>query len=132
MEWAPHAHELLIGSQGDVYRLTIDASRWEEWEEGEHEAAPLVPYRGELSRLTRTEEREFGVRYLPDGSGYTYMRAGALIRVTFDDHRILQLDPELEDGETMSSYAISPDQKRVVFLARKGASGFGAGGLEKR
>ncbi len=127
IQWAPESHEMLVGSQGDVYRLTIDATLWDEWDEGDDEDSPLVAYRGELSRLTRTDENERGVQYLPDGSGYTFMRGGALIRVTFDDHKLLQLDPELEDGEQMSSYAISPDQKRVVFMARKGASSFAQG-----
>ncbi|MBX3365192.1 MAG: prolyl oligopeptidase family serine peptidase [Phycisphaeraceae bacterium] len=81
---------------------------------------PFVPYRGRLSRLTRTRETESDVQYLPDGSGYTYLRGGALLRVRFGSHDIVQLDPELRDGERMVGYRISPDQKRLVFLATRG------------
>ena len=86
------------------------------------ELKPVVPYRGELTRLTRTRERESDVQYLPDGSGYTYLRGGALLRVSFGDHQIVQLDPELKDGERMVGYRISPDMKRLVFLATRGQS----------
>jgi dipeptidyl-peptidase-4 len=82
--------------------------------------APVTPYRGELTRLTRTRERETDVQYLPDGSGYTYLRSGALLRVSFGDHQIMQLDPELKDGERMVGYRISPDKRRLVFLANRG------------
>lgn len=79
-----------------------------------------TPYRGDLTRLTRTRERESDVQYLPDGSGYTYLRDGALLRVTFGEHQIVQLDPELKDGERMVGYRLSPDMKRLVFLASRG------------
>lgn len=88
---------------------------------------PVLPYRGDLERLTRTREHESDVQYLPDGSGYTYLRAGALLRVSFGDHRIIQLDPELKDGERMVGYSISPDQTRLVFLANRGDSFRGRG-----
>ncbi len=84
------------------------------------EAKPVTPYRGRLSRLTRTRERESDVQYLPDGSGYTYLRDGALLQVTFGSHEIVQLDPELRDGERMVGYRISPDRNRLVFLATRG------------
>lgn len=82
--------------------------------------APVVPYRGELTRLTRTRDRLSDVQYLPDGSGYTYLRGGALLRVSFGDHRIVQLDPQLKDRERMVGYRISPDMNRLVFLATRG------------
>ncbi len=90
------------------------------------EAAPAVPYRGDLTRLTRTREREADVQYLPDGKGYTYLRNNALLRVVFGEHEIVQLDPELKDSERMVGYRISPDQKRLVFLANRGGGGPGA------
>lgn len=86
------------------------------------ELKPVAPYRGDLVRLTRTRERESDVQYLPDGSGYTYLRGGALLRVSFGDHQIIQLDPELKDGERMVGYRISPDMKRLVFLASRSVS----------
>lgn len=87
------------------------------------ELKPIAPYRGDLVRLTRTRERESDVQYLPDGSGYTYLRGGALLRVSFGDHQIIQLDPELKDGERMVGYRISPDMKRLVFLASRSVPG---------
>ena len=113
IEWSPEGTEMLVLSGGDIYRLSLDASKWDEVDEND------MPYRGELERLTRTRERESRVAYLPDASGYTYLREGALLHVSFGDHKILQLDPPLEDNEQMSGYAISPDMKRLVFLASK-------------
>ncbi|MCL4222505.1 MAG: prolyl oligopeptidase family serine peptidase [Phycisphaerales bacterium] len=88
---------------------------------------PVAPYLGDLTRLTRTRERESDVQYLPDGSGYTYLRAGALLQVCFGDHRIVQLDPQLKDGERMVGYKISPDRKRLVFLANRGDNYWASG-----
>ncbi len=86
------------------------------------ELKPSTPYLGDLVRLTRTRERESDVQYLPDASGFTYLRNNALFRVTFGSSEIVQLDPELKDGERMVGYRISPDQKRLVFLATRGAA----------
>ena len=181
IEWSPVAHDMLLISGGDLYRLTIDAEAWdrpfappaggpspvveeptappaaEVAQEGEQdpetqqavtadgsaEAAtpepadtaaqspdapraadlvPVTPDRGELIRLTRIRESMSDVQYLPDGSGYTYLRGGALLRVSFGDHRIVQLDPALKDGERMVGYRISPDMRRLVFLATRGES----------
>lgn len=129
-QWSESGDELLLLSGGDIYRLTLDREEWDspiEPPEGEDSDAPVVPYRGDLERLTFTRERESDVQYLPDGSGYTYLRGGALLRVSFGDHRIVQLDPELKDGESMVGYRISPDQKRLVFLANRGDSFWGKG-----
>lgn len=130
-EWSDAGDEMLLLSGGDIYRLTLDAEQWAapiEPSDDEDEAGkPVTPYRGDLERLTFTRERESDVQYLPDGSGYTYLRGGALLRVSFGDHRIVQLDPELKDGERMVGYRISPDQKRLVFLANRGESYWGRG-----
>jgi len=185
IEWSPVAHDMLLITGGDLYRLTIDAEAWDrtfgppagspppppaeepaelpeavdpdaaqngegseqaEKEQGVKEQgvaeeaaaesvpvteggsvapkapelAPVTPYRGELIRLTRTRESMSDVQYLPDGSGYTYLRGGALLRVSFGDHGIVQLDPALKDGERMVGYRISPDMRRLVFLANRG------------
>ena len=104
-----------------------DKSKDEKKKEAKPEVKPVMPYRGDLTRLTRTRERESDLQYLPDGSGYTYLRNGALLKVAFGDHRIVQLDPELKDGERMVGYRISPDQKRLVFLANRGDNFWGAG-----
>ncbi len=129
-EWSESGDEMLLLSGGDIYRLTLDREEWDspiEPPEGDDAGEPVVPYRGDLERLTFTRERESDVQYLPDGSGYTYLRDGALLRVSFGDHRIVQLDPELEDGERMVGYRISPDQQRLVFLANRGDSYWGRG-----
>jgi dipeptidyl aminopeptidase/acylaminoacyl peptidase len=121
--WSPKADELLFVSEGDVYRWRVGSE---------------VP-----ERLTMTREQEYDVQYLPDGSGYTFLRGGsrggarrrgggggggggeapgssALIKVEFGSHLIAQLDPKLPEGESMSGYRFSEDGKRVVFVARKG------------
>ena len=97
--WAPSTAEFLFVSQGDIYRFKVE-------DQG-------------IERLTKTQETERGVAYLPDGSGYTYMRGSALMRVSFGSHLIEQLDPELKKGESMSGYRLSPDGKRLTFLTRK-------------
>ncbi|MEE8154320.1 MAG: prolyl oligopeptidase family serine peptidase [Phycisphaerales bacterium] len=105
--WAPHADELIFTSAGDLYQYG--------------------PETGEITRLTRTRDTESAVQYLPDGAGYTYLRSGGLVRVSFGTHLIEQLNPRLPSGERMSRYRISPDGTRLVFLATKGDSTFSRG-----
>ncbi len=101
--WSPEANEMIFTSQGDLYQL--DAAT------------------AEITRLTRTAENERAVQYLPDGSGYTYLRDGALMCVRYGSHLVDQLDPKLPDGESMQSYEISPDGNRIVLLTGKGSPG---------
>lgn len=105
--WAPKTNEMIISSGGDLYRYALEDD--------------------ELVRLTRTREFESDVQYLPDGSGYTYLRNGSLYRISWNSHLLEQLDPSLDSGESMSGYRISPDGTRLVFLATKGASYWGGG-----
>jgi len=100
-EWAPGSNELLFLSGGDIYRLKL--------------------MDGSIERLTKTRERERDVQYLPDGSGYTYLRDDALLRVVFGTHYVDQLDPELPRGQSMRGYELSPDGQKVVFLASSGS-----------
>ena len=97
--WSPTASELLFISEGDVYRY--------------------FPKKNEIVRLTRTKDNESSVRYLPNGSGFTYLSSGALMRVLFGQSMVEQIDPKLPSGEEMVSYEISPNCKRLVFLTRK-------------
>ncbi len=99
-QWSPTSHELLLTSDGDIFRLKIGDKT--------------------LTRLTKTQTREGSVRYLPDGKGYTYMANDALMRLMFDNPLVEQLDPKLPSGERMSGYQISPDGKRLAVVSRKG------------
>lgn len=100
--WSSQANEMLVSSGGDIYRYVVGSD------------AGLV-------RLTKTRESERDAAYLPDGTGFTCLAGDALVRVTFGEHFLDQLDPKLPDGMSMRSYAISPDGKKVVFLASSGS-----------
>lgn len=100
--WSPNKREFLFTSQGDVYRMRIGKDK------------PV------LERLTCTQKSESAVAYLPDGTGYTYMLDKALMKVSFGSNLVQQLDPRLPSGETMSSYRLSPDGKKLAFTAHKG------------
>lgn len=104
--WSPVAHELILSSEGELYRY---------------------PVGGDLTRLTTTRERERAAQYTPDGSGYLYLRDGALIRVTFDSDRIEQIDPALDGGWSLGSFNLSPDGRRLALVASKGTSSFATG-----
>jgi hypothetical protein len=101
-QWHPTDNSLLLISEGDIYYI-------------EDIAKP------QLSRLTKTSERESQVEFLPDGSGYTYGSDDAVIRVKFDDHVIEQLNPPLTSDESLSEYQISPDGKRIAIVSRTGS-----------
>jgi len=107
--WSPEANELLFVSQGDIYQYTVG--------------------RGKLTRLTRTREDEKHLAWLPDASGYTFMHGDDLMKVRFRSHLAEQLYLKLPDGERMTQYKISPDGRRMVFIAVK--EGPDPGGREK-
>ncbi|MEM7806781.1 MAG: prolyl oligopeptidase family serine peptidase [Planctomycetota bacterium] len=107
--WSPSADEMLVVAGGDVYRLSIDESAWISNDD----------YRGTLKRLTRTRHGEASVGYLPDGSGFAFLRRGELIVRQFGDEREVQVDPRLEDGEDLVGYRFSPDGRRLVLLGAK-------------
>ncbi len=107
-KWHPETNSMLVFSEGDVYHIA-------DIEEPE------------LKRLTRTASSESQVDFLPDGSGYTYNVNNAVYRMRFDNHKIEQLNPKWGSGKNLSSYAMSPDGKRLVLVARSGG-GFSAGG----
>jgi len=109
-EWSPKDNELLFVSKGDIYR----------WKAGKKK----------LTRLTRTRDSERYIAWLPDASGFMYMRGDELIRVRFGSHQTEQLYVNLPDKERMTQYEISPDGKRMVLLSRK--EGPDPGGREKK
>jgi dipeptidyl aminopeptidase/acylaminoacyl peptidase len=100
--WSPVAHEVLFTSEGDIYR----------WKVGDDMPA----------RLTMTRAIEAGVRYLPDGRGYTCLRDAALVRVTFGSDLHEQIDPKLSFGEKLWHYRISPDGKHLALVSHKGGT----------
>lgn len=108
--WSPKANELLFVSKGDIYRCKVNRSR--------------------LTRLTRTRENERQVAWLPDASGYTFMRGDDLMKVKFGSHLAEQLYVKLPAGERMTEYKISPDGQRMVFLSLK--EGPEPGGRDKK
>ncbi len=97
--WSPKANELLFVSEGDVYRYNVIDDK--------------------LNRLTRTREREQQVAWLPDASGYTFMRSRDLMKVNFGSYLAEQLYVKLPDAESMTRYKISPDTHRMAFLTLK-------------
>jgi len=103
-EWSPTKNEMIFISRGDLYRFDIESR--------------------DIERLTMTRDSLRDVQYLPDGSGYTYLNSGALIRVNFGSHTMVQLDPALPSGQRMTGYRISPDGTRLVFLANSGRGYF--------
>jgi len=106
--FAPESNELIFGSAGDLYRLEIPGAA--------------------LTRLTRSSDPEFAYAYLPDGSGYTFVRGGHLMRVRWGSHLIEQIDPALGAGESFGAYALSRDGRRLAFTAATGDQrGFGGG-----
>lgn len=99
--WHPKKNEILLSSEGDVYRLG-DITK------------------PKLDRLTKTDERESQVRFTPDGSGYTLRRDDAVLQTIFGDHRVQQLTPKLPSGERLSEYTLSHDGKRIAIASRTG------------
>ncbi|MEM9827877.1 MAG: prolyl oligopeptidase family serine peptidase [Planctomycetota bacterium] len=99
--WHPSENQLLLVSEGDVYFI-------------EDIAKPT------LTRLTKTDERDSSVRFLPDGSGYTLRRGDAVLRFKFGEHLVQQLNPRLPSGERLSSYSLSRDGKRMALISRSG------------
>jgi dipeptidyl-peptidase-4 len=98
--WAPEANEMIFISGGDLYRLCVETNT--------------------IDRLTRTDESERYVQYLPDGSGYMVMRNDALMRIAFGSSLVEQINPRLSGGESMAGFNISPDGKALAFTTYKG------------
>lgn len=100
--WHPSDNKLLVISEGDIYLI-------------ESVKKP------KLTRLTKTDERESQVEFLPDGSGYTVRRGDTVMQTQFGEHLIQQLTPNLPSGESLSSYTLSPDGKRIAIVTRTGS-----------
>jgi len=99
VEWAPKNDEMLFTWHGDVFRLNVAD--------------------GKPARLTRTNEGEYTVRWLPGGDGYTFQRVGGVYRVKFDTSSIEQLNPELPKGVSFTGYRLSPDGNKLMVTGSK-------------
>ncbi len=114
--WSPVGDELLFLSGGDIYRCTFGGTK----DKGKDaETGPAI------ERLTKTKDSERSIDYLPDGSGYTFLRDGALYRVRFGSHVVEQIEPSFGSGERLIGYEISPSSERVVLTTMKGEAGLG-------
>ena len=102
--WHPVKNEILFISGGDIYHMKLNGSPPE--------------------RLTRTQDAERNVQYLPDGKGFIFMRGEKLFRVQEGRSLIEQISPKLSKGESMSSFRLSPDGTRISLQTRKGKSPF--------
>lgn len=99
VEWSPKRDELLFVWKGDVYRTDVGGSR--------------------IVRLTRTQESERSVRWLPNGDGYTFERGSGVYRVRFDTSSVEQLNPKLPPGVNYTGYRLSPDGTKLMVTASK-------------
>ncbi len=97
--WHPENNAMLISTGGDVYQI-------------EDVTKP------KLARLTKTNNRESRVDYLPDGSGFTFGADDVVHRVTFGSHMVEQINPRLSGGLELAGYDVSPDGKHLVVVGR--------------
>ncbi|OYP34123.1 hypothetical protein CGZ80_15800 [Rhodopirellula sp. MGV] len=102
--WHPKENKLLLISEGDIYLLE-DLNK------------------PKLARLTKTDQRESQVEFLPDGSGYTVRRDDTVIQTKFGEHLVRQLTPSLPSGENLSRYSLSHDGKRITLITRTNSRG---------
>jgi len=99
LEWAHRSNELVFTYNGDIFR----------WKVGDKEPR----------RLTRTRDREQRVEYTADDNGLYFQRGEGVYRIRFDSPEIVQLNPTLPAGLTMSGYSISPDGSTLMLTAAK-------------
>lgn len=99
--WHPKKNQMIFSSGGDLFLL-----------EG-LDAKPV--------RLTRTDAFERQVRFLEDGSGYTFMSDRYVYRVKFGSHLVSQINPKLKSGLNIDNYSLSPDGNHLVITASTGS-----------
>jgi dipeptidyl aminopeptidase/acylaminoacyl peptidase len=99
LKWSPIACEMLIESEGDIFRYELSDDK--------------------LTRLTSTRDTEGAFDWLPDGGGYTYRRDKSLMKVVFGSDIARQLDPKFPNDDTMERYELSPDGRWIAFLTTK-------------
>ena len=101
--WSPVANELLLTSDGDVYRYSLADDK--------------------VVRVTQTRGRESSVAWVLDGSGFTFRRDSGLFKMRMSDKTLRQLDPSFPKGDSMRGYRLSPDGRHIAFLTDKEVEG---------
>jgi dipeptidyl-peptidase 4 len=98
-KWSPVSREILFQSGGDIYRYDCADDK--------------------ITRVTYARERIWQVEWLPDGSGYTFSRDGALMRKVFGCDVTRRLDPEFPNKDELADFCLSPDGTRIAFVTRR-------------
>lgn len=99
LKWSPVSNEMLLESEGDIYRYNVCADK--------------------LTRLMHTRDRESSFDWLPDASGYVYRRESSVMKIVFGSDFARQIDPEFPNGDTLERHRISPDGRYIAFLTSK-------------
>jgi dipeptidyl aminopeptidase/acylaminoacyl peptidase len=99
--WHPSKNQMIFSSGGDLFHMEN--------------------LTGEPVRLTATDAGERQVRFLKDGSGYTYSSNDFVYRVKFGSHLIEQISPRLSGNLNVENYSLSPDAKHLVLTASTGS-----------
>jgi len=99
LKWSPVSNEMLLESEGDIYRYNVCADK--------------------LTRLMHTRDRESYFDWLPDASGYVYRRQSSVMKIVFGSDFARQIDPKFPNGDTLERHSISPDGRHVAFLTSK-------------
>lgn len=99
LKWSPVSNEILLDSEGDIYRYKVCADK--------------------LIRLTHTRNRESYFDWLPDASGYVYKRQSSVMKIVFGSDFARQIDPKFPNGDELERHRISPDGRHIAFLTSK-------------
>ncbi len=92
--WSKKSNEFLMNYSGEIYRWVVGHK--------------------EPTRLTWTRENESIVQYLPDDSGFIFSRGTDYFRMNYDSPAVVQINPELPAGVSLSSATVSPDGTKLL------------------
>ncbi|MBL8049413.1 MAG: S9 family peptidase [Chthonomonas sp.] len=92
--WANKTNEFLMVFKGDIWRWKLGAD---------------MP-----TRITQTRGMEMRVEYLPDDSGFIFMRGNDVFRIKFGRIGETQINPPVPAGATMTGFSISPDGTQAL------------------
>ncbi|MDQ2986285.1 MAG: prolyl oligopeptidase family serine peptidase [Armatimonadota bacterium] len=99
IEWANNKREMLFTFDGDIFRYDVQ--------------------KDEIERLTKTLDRESGLKWTKDDSGFFFRRGSGVYRMTFGKVYVEQLNPSLPNGLPMQSYYISPDETKLAITSSR-------------